>query len=382
MGGAELVAYQIANEFSRLQHDVFVITLYSENDIIAENDVKIYRLKYLNSNFFAHDRSIFIIKRFLFRIFDIFNPFYLIKYYSIFKKEKPDIIHCHNIEGLSLSVWVAAKLLKIPVIQHLHDYYFSCRHSDLMKKGINCQKQSFFCILRSVILFYFIKHCVKTFISPSSFCYKSQVNFNKNFRKIPCKIIKNGTPLTEILLKKKSFKEGILKVCFIGALTYHKGVDLLISIIKMCIEKKLSIEFNIAGKGIMKEEIENLCKVSSNVNYVGFLDMNAKIDLYKKMHLMIFPSIWQENNPMVIIESYAMGLPVLGSNTGGVPEIIPEKWLFKNNDQTDLFKKLIEVYNNRTHLEEESKRLIMERDSHSIRCQMESTYNIYKEFIK
>ena len=56
-------------------------------------------------------------------------------------------------------------------------------------------------------------------------------------------------------------------------------------------------------------------------------------------YFIIVPSEWYENNPMTIIEGYAAGVPVIGTNIGGIPEIIEEGvtgYLFTPSNSVDL----------------------------------------------
>ena len=61
--------------------------------------------------------------------------------------------------------------------------------------------------------------------------------------------------------------------------------------------------------------------------------------MVENAYFIIGPSEWYENNPMTIIEGYAAGVPVIGTNIGGIPEIIEEGvtgYLFTPANSVDL----------------------------------------------
>jgi len=59
----------------------------------------------------------------------------------------------------------------------------------------------------------------------------------------------------------------------------------------------------------------------------------------QQARVLVVPSLWYEGLPMVIVEAYAAGLPVLASRLGGLPEIVKEGrtgFLFRSGDSDHL----------------------------------------------
>ncbi len=383
VGGAEIVAYELANGLSKTGHDVFVITLDKEDQIISNEKVRIYKVAYRNGNFVNIGNAYTKFIRLLWRILDLQNPFNYKTFFNILSQERPDVIHCHNLEGISTSIWRCASILNIPVVQHLHDYYFICRHAGLFKKNKLCEKQTFLCTLRSNFFSKMMNKYIKTIISPSRFCYDRTMSaFSNSTKAIPKEIIYNGTSLTELPLPNRQCKDNTtLNVCYIGALTFHKGISTFIRLVEKVNEHGLDIKFTIAGKGPYASSVYDLTKKNTNVEYLGFINKDEKIKLLQNSHLLIFTSIWPENNPIVLLEAYALGLPVIASNVGGVPEIIHPGWLYNPEDELDLFFKLLEVYNNRNLLSDESKKNVDKRDLYSIESQVNATIDVYNRLL-
>ncbi|MEI6886620.1 MAG: glycosyltransferase [bacterium] len=115
---------------------------------------------------------------------------------------------------------------------------------------------------------------------------------------------------------------------YFGRIIEAKGVHLAI---KACI--KANVELKIAGKhyeslgkdtywdNVIKPYLDN-----ENIKYVGFLNtIESKQEFLSNAKALIMPSVWEEPFGMVAIESLASGTPVIGLNSGAIPEIIDNK---------------------------------------------------------
>jgi len=88
---------------------------------------------------------------------------------------------------------------------------------------------------------------------------------------------------------------------------------------------------------------------SLDVNFYGVYNRNQLPEIFSKHDVLVVPSIWWENSPMVIQESFMAKTPVLCSNIGGMKEkIIDGKngWYFKVGDSNDLSEKINYFFEN------------------------------------
>ena len=101
-------------------------------------------------------------------------------------------------------------------------------------------------------------------------------------------------------------------VLYFGRYDKEKGIDTLLAAAKALPQ----LHFVFAGSGTMAEEIQQL----PNATDVGFCTGD---DLYRRIaaaKCSIYPSVWYENCPYSVMESIALGTPVLGTNIGGMLE--------------------------------------------------------------
>ena len=105
---------------------------------------------------------------------------------------------------------------------------------------------------------------------------------------------------------------------YFGRLSYVKGVKTLLKAAK----KNQHIPIKIAGTGPILKELKCYTEAHKikNVSFVGFQKGNDLFELIAGARATIVPSEWFENFPLSVIESLAMGRPVIGANIGGIPE--------------------------------------------------------------
>jgi len=150
---------------------------------------------------------------------------------------------------------------------------------------------------------------------------------------------------------------GQLKVVFIGTIEPHKGV--LVALKELLALQKLDrIKINIHGRirdPLYYSEIKRLARQfpPAVIEFHGEFRSDRDLrGIFSQNHVMLFPSIWEENAPLVVREALLHGIPVIGSKLGGVPEVIDDGvngFLFDPFSQGDLLR-IIEVILNKPGL--------------------------------
>ena len=172
-------------------------------------------------------------------------------------------------------------------------------------------------------------------------------------------------------LKRKKYKKEDYIINF-GKFCKDKGTETLLKVVK----ELPNIRFVFAGYG----PTENEFKKYKNVEYVGFKSGEELIELISKARFSIYPSEWYENCPFSVIESQMYGTPVIGSNMGGIPELIKvgeTGEIFEAKDVEDLKNKILKLWNNKELLDNYSKncRLI---DIETLESYTQKIFDLYE----
>lgn len=137
-------------------------------------------------------------------------------------------------------------------------------------------------------------------------------------------------------IKKKDY------ILYFGRFSREKGISTLIEACK----ELPNVQFIFAGTGPLEEVINGI----PNIKNVGFQREEALEKLIREAQFSVYPSEWYENCPFSVMESQMYGTPVLGSNIGGIPELIEVGKtgnLFKSADKNDLKNKISELWDNK-----------------------------------
>lgn len=158
--------------------------------------------------------------------------------------------------------------------------------------------------------------------------------------------------------KENRFYIGHFKIGIIGGFdTKYKGFDIFLKAVNELPEKiKLNIEFYFIGKGDPQWiiDLSKELNLFNNIKFIGPLKAGEEINnLLASLSLYIQPSL-TEGMPRALLESMAMGCPCLGSNVGGIPDILDDKDIHQAGDYVKLAEQIKSYYNNRVDLEKES----------------------------
>lgn len=379
IGGAEVSVKKLAEGLIKRGHNVVVITTGIENKIEYLQGVKIYRLK--TKSFYRANFEKNILKKLIYRLLDIYNPFNYRIFNKIIKDEKPDIINTNNLYGISPVIFNSAKNNNVKIVHTLRDYNLLCPKVSLLKKNMKtCYKANILCYFyRSINKFLLRK--VDIITAPSEFV--STMFKNNNFFYKDIKIIYNAIDIRDKNYKEKniSIKKSLTFV-YMGALSKYKGLIELVESFKNISDD--SINLIIAGKGELKDYVISESNKDKRISFYHFLNEDEKDKVLKKSDILIIPSIWNEPFGRVVIEAYSYGLPVIGSNVGGIPEIIEHKktgLIFNHREENSLMNSMLYFINNKEEIYNMKLNCFNKLKEFSLELQIDRFIEVYNSVI-
>lgn len=146
---------------------------------------------------------------------------------------------------------------------------------------------------------------------------------------------------------------------FIGTLNQlYKAPDVLIKAMKICVDKGLDLTLSVLGDGKyrpMLEELTSTLNIRGRVIFHGNVSRDKTLRLLEYSDVFILPSL-AEGLPRAMLEAMAKGLPCIGTNVGGIPELLPPEDLVPPGNVEALANKIIEILNDDKRMNEMSKR--------------------------
>ncbi len=248
---------------------------------------------------------------------------------------RPDIVHFHNItRQLSPSIVDAIHAHSIPMIQTVHDFSLVCPAHLFFVNGNPCEDcgrgQYWHALFKKCIDHQWdssLLAVIEAYLHKWLGIYRKIAKLLAPSKFIGSKIARLGWTESRIIHLPyfvppspdySTFNDGY--VLFAGRVTEEKGIGILIE----AAARLSGLRFMIAGEGDAlhkyREQAEG--RGLANVEFVGYVEGPDLENLLKGAACVIVPSMWYENLPLSILEAFAHGKPVVGSRSGGIPELV------------------------------------------------------------
>jgi len=174
-------------------------------------------------------------------------------------------------------------------------------------------------------------------------------------KKEKIKVIYKGVNLNHFKPMKKK-EGGKVKILFVGGLYKAKGILKLARVFKKLVDNSSATELLVAGKGPLEKKLKKILK-GYPVHFYGFVDYRRLAKLYGESDIFCAPSgeqryfglkTWEEYFSYVLMEAQAAGLPIVTTNSGGIPEEVDGRnYLVKPEDENSLYEALRDLIENR-----------------------------------
>lgn len=272
---------------------------------------------------------------------------------------QPDVAHSHCIyHHLTPSILSVLKQREIPSVMTAHDLKIACpAYKMLNDTGIceKCKTGSVLNVVRhrcvrgslaaSAIVtvesaiqrhFELYKNNLDAIVVPSRFFMDKFVEWGwprDKFEYIP-----NYVDASVFTPKPEPGKYFL----YFGRLAPEKGIVTL-----MKAAAQAGVQLNVVGTGPLEAELKALqTDMQADIEFLGYRSGAELHQLIQQSRAVVLPSEWYENAPMSVLESFALGKPVIGARIGGIPEMVhpgQTGWTFTSGDVGELTSLLAEV---------------------------------------
>ncbi|BAI60965.1 putative glycosyltransferase [Methanocella paludicola SANAE] len=341
--------FKLSASIAKKGYHMIILAPYDMNSKLIESigSLRVYRFKYFYPNNLQKlsygggiannlkNSNLAKIELPLFFILELYNTIIIIK------KENIQIIHSHWLLPQGFNGAICKKIFQTYHIATIHG------------SDINTIKKSM--ILRKVCSF--ICNNSDLITTNSSYTRDKLLSICK-IEKSKVKIIPMGIFIPENMISndicnlKKELNTNKL-ILNVGRLINWKGTKYLIIAMSNIIKQYPDAKLVIVGKGPEKEsliKLSNELNLHSNIIFLDKVD-NAELEkYYLSADVFVLPSIdidgQTEGLGVVLLEAMSYGVPVVGTNVGGIPDIIKDNYngyLVQQKSPEELSTRIIQI---------------------------------------
>ena len=251
---------------------------------------------------------------------------------------KPDIVHLNNFaHQISPSILDVLNKYQIPAVMTIHDSKLVCGAYSLLSHGRLCDRcrggRHWNCFKHACVKGSRAKSLLTTlemtlhhnlwniyghidmFISPSTFMKNKMTSMGFKF---PIRVVPNCVEANDFVPIEPGRR--VDAIGYVGRLTEEKGVGTLI---KAMLDVP-QIELHIIGDGEARDKYHQMVREhnATHIKFKGYLKGDTLKQELSLCDFVVCPSECYDNYPTSVIESFALGKPVIGSSIGGIPELV------------------------------------------------------------
>ena len=287
----------------------------------------------------AHNDAVTDMSRLALASSTVWNAEQYSKLRSLFDRVRPHVVHVHNtLPIVSPAVYYAARAAGAAVVQTLHNYRLVCPSGLLFRDGAPCES----CVGKTLPWPSVVHACYRGSRAATGAVAASLV-FHRakgTYRHVvdryialtefaKSRFVAGGLPEHLIVVKPNFLApdpgpgDGAGGYAlFVGRLSVEKGLDVLLDAWRRAPGR---MPLRIIGDGPLATEVTRRSADIESVKLLGRLPAAAVRQQMKSAAAVVVPSVWYEGFPMTIVESFAVGTPVLASELGALTEIVDHR---------------------------------------------------------
>ena len=256
---------------------------------------------------------------------------------TLIEKERPDIVHCHNLlPQVSPAAYYACQSTGVPVVQTLHNYRLFCPAGTFFHNGQVCQdctRSLAYAVKRgcyrssrlatATVAMMLEFHRLRRTWTSSVNAYIALTQFSRNV------FVNLGLPDKKIHVKPNflSHDPGQRSspgsyALFVGRLSPEKGA---LEMLRTWLHLP-HIPLVAVGDGPLYDDASEMVRRSghTHIRLLGRMSAKDTQAQMKDARFLVFPSRWYEPFGMALLEAAASGVPAIAARIAGVPELVVE----------------------------------------------------------
>lgn len=390
IGGAELIAEKYAGALRGMGYEAAVFAgdgqkVWGPHYSMQRedwNEVPVWRVQ-LDATDFANTGVNFVNRQVENRFEELLDAY------------RPTVVHCHNLIGLSVQLLHLAKRRGLRTGLTLHDHWMYCPRNTLMtpagqlcspRCACTCQsnlsvagERELPILLRDGMMRTIVQD-VDFFHFPSSYLHSVYLHWGLPPEK--CRVIPYGIEIERFAKIQRRRDADRVRLTFAGYVGHHKGIELLVNAFIGTAEHP-NLYLNVVGDGDLRKPLEariREMKLADRVKFWKKIPNERMDEIYEQTDCLVLPSVWPENHPVSINEALACGIPVIGSDSGGIPEMVTHcktGYLFQQGNQGELQQILAHVARNPDCLDVLSKNARKDVQRYSLRRTIHRVIELY-----
>lgn len=320
VGGAEISAGHLARWLASHGHQVTVFTRrHSPDEAESETPQPGLTIRRLRVRYPGDGQRTHGWRKVAWHLLDHFQPD-AFAFMAEVEASRPDVLHTHNVQGLGYNLFERIGRSGIPHVHTLHDFGLTCLKTTRFRNGRQCEASCRPCRVSEGVKRGYLRHLRRSrFVSPSAALARAHGRLLEGLG-IECDVI--PYPLDLEFVDRPRPTGSPVRCAFFGQLAEHKGVRLAIEAVLECRTAGVAVELEVVGRGPEEEALRREFGGRDGITFVGFLPPPEVRRRMRAADLLLIPSLWFENSPLVVYEAIAAGMAVLGTDRGGIPELV------------------------------------------------------------
>jgi glycosyltransferase involved in cell wall biosynthesis len=230
-----------------------------------------------------------------------------------------DLIIINSFRGLGYDLIDKLGRAGVPVICILHDFALACMNKGMARKGVLCTRPCPACSLVTALNRRSLARIGKlALVAPSRYVLDKVAGAlqlaNATRHHIP-------NPNSYTFIRRVRDHGNPLVLGYIGRLEVDKGVAGLLDHADR-LHAACGLRLIIAGAGSLSDAVAAFAAERPWVDYRGQVPADQVHEVYNAIDVLTIPSLWPENFPGVAVHAMGSGLPCIGFDIGGLPEVI------------------------------------------------------------